>query len=419
MNPKEQEIAIHELEDRVDRLRNIYEQYFLGFERLEPTVPRKDVDRRFAILRKEQIRNTAMRFRFNVVTQKYNTYSMHWVRICRQIEEGTYKRHVRRAKARFGEGPSGPSAVERDISIDIDTTEFDMDEALDEIDAESAAREQLPPGTAPSPPVVASARAILAAPRTSLSVARRPGHDLERTTDTGVHLNGERAARGAALPPGTRPRMIVRKREEGEPNASVRVPGAPASAPAASLSAGRIPDARPPGSSPSAGRTPNAGPPAGGMRNAGPTAAGRIPVAQPASPPLHPPVAHQHVAPKGGPVGPQIRPVGAVNRIPMATPIATPGVPIAPPASALQQAPTPPASAPRAPAAVPSAPRIPPAPGSSPKLPAPPLPRPPAASYVDKDIDPGAPQVRPPGTRPRIPLPLPSQAVRPSTPKKE
>ena len=85
MNPKEQEIAINELEDRVDRLRNIYEQYFLGFERLEPTVPRKDVDRRFAILRKEQIRNTAMRFRLNVITQKYNTYAMHWVRICRQI----------------------------------------------------------------------------------------------------------------------------------------------------------------------------------------------------------------------------------------------------------------------------------------------------------------------------------------------
>jgi hypothetical protein len=44
VTPKEQEIAIGELEERVDRLRNIYEQYFLGFEKLEPTVPRKDVE---------------------------------------------------------------------------------------------------------------------------------------------------------------------------------------------------------------------------------------------------------------------------------------------------------------------------------------------------------------------------------------
>jgi len=464
VNPKEQEIAIHELEDRVDRLRNIYEQYFLGFERLEPTVPRKDVDRRFAILRKEQIRNTAMRFRFNVVTQKYNTYSMHWVRICRQIEEGTYKRHVRRAKARFGEGPSDPSTIERDISIDIDTTEFDMDEALDAIEAENAARERPSPGTSPPSPRAVSAPAIQAMPRTSLPAAGRRGDDLERTTDTGVHMIGERAARGAALPPGTRPRMIVRKREDGEPSPAVRAPGVPASA-SGSSSAARIPGAGPPGSSsaaripsagPPAGRIPNPGPPAGRSPNPGPAgrspnpgpagripnpgpagripnpgpsagripnpgapAPGRIPVVQPASPALHPPVAHQHVAPKGGPVGPQIRPVGSLNPIPMATPVSTPRAPIAPPASAPQPGPAPPASAPRAPAAAPSAPRLPPAPGSSPNLPVPPLPRPSAASYADKDTDPGAPQVRPPGTRPRIPLPLPSQAARPSPPKKE
>ena len=334
MNPKEQEIAIGELEDRVDRLRNIYEQYFLGFERLEPTVPRKDVDRRFAILRKEQIRNTAMRFRFNVITQKYNTYAQHWVRICRQIEEGTYKRHVRRAKARFGDGPNGPSANERDISIDIDTTEFDMDAVLEEINAENAARERLPPDTLPPPPserAAASARAILSTPGSSFSVAGRTSSDLERTTDTtGVHVVGERAARGAALPPGTKPRMIVRRRDEAEP-----------------------PPPAAPGSAPAAGQAPPAG--------------------------------HTHVAPKGSPERPQIRQVGSVNRIPMAPPA--------------------------------SAPRIPTAPGSSPKLPVPPLPRPPAPSFVDKDTDPGAPGIRPPGTRPRMPLPLPSQTRLPT--KKE
>ena len=98
----ETERLIGELEIAVDRLRSLYEQYFMGIEKLEPTVPRKDVDRRIHVIRKEQIRNTALRFRFQMVLQRYNTYQTHWQRICRDIENGTYKRHVIRAQQRFG-----------------------------------------------------------------------------------------------------------------------------------------------------------------------------------------------------------------------------------------------------------------------------------------------------------------------------
>ena len=87
MGQKEQELLVSELETRLDRLRHLYDQYFLGFEKLEPQVPRKDVERRIDQLRKEQIRNTALRFRFNVVAQKYNTYSTLWGRTCRQIRQ--------------------------------------------------------------------------------------------------------------------------------------------------------------------------------------------------------------------------------------------------------------------------------------------------------------------------------------------
>jgi hypothetical protein len=97
----EVEKLVGELELGVDRLRSLYEQYFMGIEKLEPSVPRKDVDRRIHILRKEQIRNTALRFRFQMILQRYNTYQTHWQRICREIENGTYKRHVLRANRRF------------------------------------------------------------------------------------------------------------------------------------------------------------------------------------------------------------------------------------------------------------------------------------------------------------------------------
>lgn len=102
MEPKELDIALEELEQRLERLRSLYEQYFLGIEKVEPTIARKDVDRRFWILRRTKLRNTARRFRLQLLVQRYNTFQQYWMRVCRQIENGTYSRHVRRAEATFG-----------------------------------------------------------------------------------------------------------------------------------------------------------------------------------------------------------------------------------------------------------------------------------------------------------------------------
>lgn len=132
MDLKEIEININELELRLDRLRASYDQYFMGYEKLEPQVQRKDVDRRFQMLRKENIRNTALRFRFNVAVQKYSTYQSYWQRICRQIEEGTYKRHILRAKARFAEGAPGGRKRDADFDIDVDVDLAELDEMSDE-----------------------------------------------------------------------------------------------------------------------------------------------------------------------------------------------------------------------------------------------------------------------------------------------
>jgi hypothetical protein len=94
---------IDELETRVERLRALYDQYFVGIERLEPLVLRKDVDRRLWVLRREQIRNTALRFKLETTIQRYNTYQQYWQRIVREIENGTYQRDLGRALSRFGD----------------------------------------------------------------------------------------------------------------------------------------------------------------------------------------------------------------------------------------------------------------------------------------------------------------------------
>ncbi len=122
---------VRELETRLERLRQLYDQYFLGYEKLEPQVPRKDVERRVELLRREQIRNTALRFRFTVVTQKLNTYQALWHRTCRAIEDGTFKRHLAKAAKRFGPGATGKKGVDIELDIDIDLGELEAEVASD------------------------------------------------------------------------------------------------------------------------------------------------------------------------------------------------------------------------------------------------------------------------------------------------
>ncbi len=98
MTPAEIVRELDELESRLERLRVKYDQYFIGIEKMMPFVQRKDVDRRFAQLHKEQFRNGGLRFRFQTMVQRFTTYQTYWGRIIRQIEEGTYKRDVIRAQ---------------------------------------------------------------------------------------------------------------------------------------------------------------------------------------------------------------------------------------------------------------------------------------------------------------------------------
>ncbi|MDP3216205.1 MAG: hypothetical protein Q8S73_19005, partial [Deltaproteobacteria bacterium] len=98
MTPAEIQKELDELESRLERLRIKYDQYFIGIEKMLPFVQRKDVDRRFAQLHKEQFRNGGLRFRFQTMVQRFTTYQTYWGRIIRQIEEGTYKRDLIRAQ---------------------------------------------------------------------------------------------------------------------------------------------------------------------------------------------------------------------------------------------------------------------------------------------------------------------------------
>ena len=99
-NKKEPSIdeLLDDLQQRIDRLKVLYEQYFLGLQKLEPLVARREIQRVMLDIAQKNIRNTGIRFRFNTLNQKWNVYTTYWNRTCSQIANGTYIRDIARAQ---------------------------------------------------------------------------------------------------------------------------------------------------------------------------------------------------------------------------------------------------------------------------------------------------------------------------------
>jgi hypothetical protein len=290
------ETLVTELEGRIDRLRSLYDMYFMGIERLEPLVPRKDVERRMAVLRKEQIRNTGLRFKFNVIIQRFNTYQTYWLRISRQIEQGTYRRDVMRATARFGVDPTKeraasavppPPEPEAEEAEEFEVNLDDFDDGADLLQSFGAEDDPFadlvpPPAAAPpgrqrfasvvrldlddladpfeendpfpkpaTPSVTAPAPKVRIAPRAGSASLPAPGGEPVanaprigiRAGNTPAPTPPPQSAQASVAPFSPRvnepPRVIVAKRasipDELERNASVR-PGIPSPPPPSSPS---------------------------------------------------------------------------------------------------------------------------------------------------------------------------------------
>ena len=100
------EESLDELDKTLDRLKVLYEQYFLGIQKQAPSYIHTDVERKIRELTQLNIRNTGLRYRFNTLQQKFGSYNSYWRRTLRQIEHGTYTRNlskIGRKAARSGD----------------------------------------------------------------------------------------------------------------------------------------------------------------------------------------------------------------------------------------------------------------------------------------------------------------------------
>ena len=142
--------ALNELEKKIERVRTLYEQYFMGIEKMEPQVARKEVTRTMLLYAQQHIRNTGQRFRFHSMQQKWNIYITLWNRTMREIEAGTYKRDVARVTRKLQrEGKSLPEQAAIELKVRRRRRRGEMTPTPVPIEP---SKPVIPPPRAPTPP---------------------------------------------------------------------------------------------------------------------------------------------------------------------------------------------------------------------------------------------------------------------------
>lgn len=79
-------------EEKLNELVRKYEQYFLGIEKREPIKLLEEIERIARRYSATTIVNTMVKFKYNSLVARLQSYKQYWNRIIREIEEGRYSR---------------------------------------------------------------------------------------------------------------------------------------------------------------------------------------------------------------------------------------------------------------------------------------------------------------------------------------
>ena len=102
---------LEELDVALVELKAHYEQYFLGVERQPPNQAYGAVRGRLAKLRAGYVRSAVLKFRIQALQQRFTTYDRLWQRTLQEMENGTYRRDLFKARRRRKTGESPASAA--------------------------------------------------------------------------------------------------------------------------------------------------------------------------------------------------------------------------------------------------------------------------------------------------------------------
>jgi len=137
LSRSEVDSKLRELDQKLDELRRDYEQYFVGSRDRPPRNERRRVERLVRELEQAQVTNTSQQFRLRSLVQRFSSYRQKWNRIQRQIEEGTYEPHQKRAERRSREregDAASDSDGEPEAEREGDDHVVEVDDEFDDID---------------------------------------------------------------------------------------------------------------------------------------------------------------------------------------------------------------------------------------------------------------------------------------------
>jgi hypothetical protein len=112
------------IEEEIAALKVAYEHYFMGNERVPPTRQYEDLKKRVMRLKGSFVRNTSAKFRVQSIHGKFTTYERLWQRTMQEIENGTYKRDVAKARRR-SEKKSGSDRPRSQNVVELPDDESD------------------------------------------------------------------------------------------------------------------------------------------------------------------------------------------------------------------------------------------------------------------------------------------------------
>lgn len=140
-DPEKAQKECTELEAELMETQAAYEQYFLGQERRPPTEKHKALKKRLNGLRGSFVNSTQVKFRVQNLQQRFSTFERLWERSLLEIENGTYRRDLYKAKKHIEERKkkktARPDDALDDLHIDEDLDLSDLDTGPDE-DLDSA-----------------------------------------------------------------------------------------------------------------------------------------------------------------------------------------------------------------------------------------------------------------------------------------
>ncbi len=83
-----QDDELDKLEEDIRRLKNRYDQFFAGINKVVPSFERHQIESFIHELSKQKMRDNTRRFRFSTILSRYNQFREMWGRKMREREEG-------------------------------------------------------------------------------------------------------------------------------------------------------------------------------------------------------------------------------------------------------------------------------------------------------------------------------------------